>query len=87
MVLTALFLSRYPLSHLAEILWLSDRPRLAEFLRRKGVKVENDLVMFGVKTEAAEEVEEDQYYHDLCSRLKSHSSSDLERLILGKCLE
>ena len=55
-------------------------------MRRKGVKVENGMVMFGVKTgEEEEEVEEDQYYQDLYTRLTSYSSSDLERLILGQC--
>ena len=77
--------SRYPLSHLAEVLGLSDGAGLAEYLRRKGVKVENGMVMFGVKTGEEEEVEEDQYYHDLYTRLTSYSSSDLERLILGQC--
>ena len=74
--------SRYPVSHLAELLGLSDGAGLAEYLRRKGVKVENDMVMFGVKTGEEEEVEEDQYHQDLYTRL---TSSDLEKLILGQC--
>ena len=76
-------LCRYPLSHLSRLLWLSDEALLADYLRGQGVKVEDDMVMFGVRTEAQDE-EVECYYQHLCERVRNESSSGLERLILGE---
>ena len=76
-------LSRYPLPHLSRLLWLSDEALLADYLRGQGVKVEDNMVMFGVRTEAQDD-EVECYYQHLCERLRNESSSGLERLILGE---
>ena len=81
-ILTSL-LCRYPLPHLSRLLWLSDEALLADYLRGQGVKVEDNMVMFGVRTEAQDD-EVECYYQHLCERLRNESSSGLERLILGE---
>merc|ERR1712227_1088430 len=78
---------KYPLSHLAELLWIQDQGLLADYLRKEGVKVENSLVMFGVKGEEVQGDEGDDnhcYNFYLSGQIRNQFSSGLDRLILGE---
>ena len=76
---------KYPLSHLATLLW-TDQVGLAAKLRRAGIKVDTDHVMFGLKTEEGEgqsEGEESCYSQYFSERLADQRREGLDVLILG----
>ena len=76
---------KYPLSHLATLLW-TDQVALAAKLRRAAIKVDTDHVMFGLKTGEAEgesEGEESCYSQYFRERLADQRRAGLDVLILG----
>jgi len=77
---------KYPASHLAKLLWIKSDHRLKQFLTKKGFKVENGSVWFGVSNgTAGEDIDSDLsdcYYSSVVENLDYHVNS-FDKLILG----
>ena len=77
---------KYPASHLAKLLWIKSDHRLKQFLTKKGFKVENGSVWFGVSNgTAGEDIDSDLsdcYYSSVIENLDYHVNS-FDKLILG----
>ena len=77
---------KYPTSHLAKLLWIKSDHRLKQFLTKKGFKVENGSVWFGVSNgTAGEDIDSDLsdcYYSSVIENLDYHVNS-FDKLILG----
>jgi len=77
---------KYPLTHLAQLLWIQSEQKLKQFLTKKGFKVESGNVWFGVcHGNVAEDIESDLsdcYYYAVKDTLDNHVDS-CDKLILG----
>ena len=77
---------KYPVSHLAKLLWIQSEQKLKQYLTKKGFKVESGNVWFGVCNGTTEEDKEsdlsDCYYNSVKESLHHHVDS-FDKLVLG----